>query len=324
MRALFYKDKIVLLDENENIFLVRVKANKMYLDHYRKKKETIHKIVHEDYDLDFDATYDYLGNKIVVYVNTDNQLILTDLNKEDKESIILENLSNRIYYLNIIASDVLNIFYVEETGRLNNLNIIHLMIEGDKVSRNVINSTLNHEIIRPIQVREYDGNLIVFYYFKNIICMKMFNRDLGEWEKSITLTDNREKLYLDTKLVSNQVHLAYSINKDNQFYINYEKFSIEDEYIAKEKEVKISGMGNHTEPILIRQKGRLYIIWKETNTLYSCYSEDNGKTWVNPKGFPKVKALDMVKYKYLSKSNLQSREIDNVYGSTDPIQFIGF
>lgn len=321
---MFYKDKIVLLDENEDVFLVRGKANKMYLDHYEKKKDTIHKTIHEDYETDFDVTYDYLGNKIIVYINTENQLMLTDLDREGNSSIILENLQTRVYYLNIIATDVLNIFYVEETDKINILNIVHLMIEGDKVIRNVIDSTVNHDMIKPIQIREFDENLMVFYYFKNIICLKLFNRELREWEKSVTLTDNRDRLYLDTKIVSNQIHLVYSINKDDQFYINYDRFVIEDEYIVKEKEVKISGMGNHSEPILIRQKAKLYIVWKETNTLYSIFSEDNGQTWGIIKEFSKVKRLDMVKYKYLSRANLQSREIDYVYGSTDPIEFIGF
>lgn len=321
---MFYKDKIVLLDEKDDVFLIRGKGNKMHLDHYQRNKDTIHNIIQQDYQRDFDVTYDYLGDKVIVYMNTEDQLILTTLKQDGTHSIIVEELENAIHYLNIIATDVLNIFYVEETDRRNTLNIVHIMIEGDKVIRNVIDRTENYEIIKPIQIREFEGELMVFYYFKNIICVKMFNQNIGAWEKSITLTDNRDKLYLDTKIIANEIHLVYANHKEDQFYINYEQFIIDDDYIVKEKEIKISGYGNHTEPLLIRQKAKLYIVWKETNILQSISSEDNGETWGTVKSFSKVKGLDIVKYKYLNKSNLQSREIDAAYGSTDPIQFIGF
>lgn len=322
--AVFYKDKIVLLDENDDIFLIRGKKNDMYVDHYQRDKETSHKIIHEDYNQDFDAAYDYLGNKVIVYKNTENQLLLTSLKNEEEDSIIVGELENNIYYLNIIVNDLINIFYVEESSRRNMLNVVHIVIEGDKVIRNVIDSTENDEIIKPIQIREFEGKLFVFYYFRNIICLKMFNQKNREWEKSITLTDNRDKLYLDMKIISDEIHLVYSINKDNQFFINYEVFSMGEDYLIKNREIKISGIGNHTDPLLIRQKGMLYIVWKDTNKLYSCASDDDGHTWGKLREFPKVKRLDVVKYKYLNKSNLQIVDIDYTYGSTDPIKFIGF
>lgn len=321
---MFYKDKIVLLDEKDDIFLVRAKGKKIYLDHYMRGKDTVYKTIEEDYGKDFDVAYDYLGNKNIIYKNIENQLVLTTLGSDDANSIIVEESLANIYYLNIIVTDVLNIFYVEASEWKNVLNIVHLIIEGDKVIRNVIDTTENYEIVKPIQIRERDGNLMVFYYFQNIICLKMFNEGTGNWEKSITLTDNQSKLYLDTKISSDEIHLVYANLKDDQFYINYEKFSLEGDYIIKEKEMKISGYGNHTEPLLIRQNAILYIVWKETNVLHSISSDDNGETWGNIKEFPQVKRLDVVKYKYLNKSNLESSEIDYGYGSTDPIEFIGF
>lgn len=320
---MFYKDKIVLLDEKDDIFLIRAKERKIYLDHYIRNKELIHKTIEEDYEKDFDVAYDYLGNKNIIYRNTENQLVLTILSNDGKNSIIVEESLPNIYYLNIIATDLLNIFYLEESQSRNVLKLVHLTIEGDKVTRNVIDTTENYEIIKPIQIREYQGNLMIFYYFQNIICLKIFNQERGNWEKSITLTDNQSKLYLDTKIISDEIHLVYSKLKDDQFYINYDKFYIEGDYIMKEKEMKISAYGNHTEPLLIRYNSKIYIIWKETNVLHSISSDDRGKTWGNIKEHSQVKKLDIVKYKYLSKSNLQSGEIDYIYGSTDPIEFIG-
>lgn len=321
---MFYKDRIVLFDEKDDIFLLRAKKKDILLDHYQQNKETSHRVIREDYNREFDATYDYLGNKVIVYKNRENELLLAYLKEDSISTIVIEELKSNIYYLNIIVTDRINIFYVEETVRRNMLNIVHMAIEGDKVTRNVIDSTENYKIIKPIQIREHESNLLVFYYFRNIICLKIFNQKNREWEKSLTLTDDRDKLYLDTKIISDEIQLVYSINRDEQFYINYEIFSIEDDYIIKDKEIKISGLGNHTEPILIKQKKSLYIVWKETNTLFSCVSVDEGHTWSKPREFSKVKRLDVVKYKYLNKSNLPSSEIDYVYGSTDPIEFIGF
>lgn len=321
---MFYKDKIVLLDEKDDIFLVRAKKNQLNLDHYQMEKNVKHTVIQEDCNKDFDVSYDYLGNINIVYKNIENQLILTTLTNEGDHSIIIEELRSKIYYLNLIATDVLNIFYLEETGRRNILNIVHLIIEGDKVIRNIVDTIENYIIVSPIKIRKFNGNLVVFYYFKNIICVKMYDKENNLWEKSITLTDNRNKLYLDTTVISNEVHLAYSIFQNDQFYINYERFLVEDDYTIKEKEIKISDYGNHTEPILIRQKSKLFIVWRETNRLLSTFSDDNGNTWHETREFPETKKMDIVKYKYITKSNILSGEIDYSYGSTDPIKFIGF
>lgn len=321
---MFYKDKIVLLDEKENIFLIRSKKNKLYLDHYEKDKDVTSEIIEEDCNKDFDVSYDYLGNINIVYRNTENKLTLTTLTNEADTSIIIEKLKKKIYYLNIVATDLLNIFFVEETDKKNVLNIVHLTIEGDKVSRNIVDTIVNFKIVNPIQIRHYKEDLIVFYYFRNMICLKIFNHKTELWEHPITLTDNQNKFYLDTKIISDEIHLCYSVFEHDNFYIKYERFIIENDYIIKQKEEKISSNGNNTDPLLIRYRARIYIVWKETNRLLSTYSADNGETWSVVREFNEVKKMDIVKYKYLTKTNLKNREVDYSYGSTDPIEFIGF
>ena len=321
---MFYKDKIVLLDEKENIFLIRTKNKQLILDQYEKEEDVKHKIIQEDCNKDFDVSYDYLSNINIVYRNIENKLVLTTLDNSVGNSIIIEELHNKIYYLNLVATDILNIFYVEETDKNNILNIVHLTIEGDKVARNIVDTIVNFKIVSPIQIRHYKEDLIIFYYFRNMICLKVLDNKTGLWEHPITLTDNRNKFYLDTKIISDEIHLCYSVFEDDNFYIKYERYIIENDYIVKQKEEKISGNGNHTDPLLIRYESRIYIVWKETNRLLSTFSNDNGETWNEVREFDQVKTMDIVKYKYLTKANLQNREIDHSYGSTDPIEFIGF
>lgn len=138
------------------------------------------------------------------------------------------------------------------------------------------------------------------------------------------MTDNSKKLYLDSKIISNEVHLVYSIFEEDQFYINYENFLIEEDYVIDGREVKISDLGNHTDPILIKDEAKLNIVWKETNTLNGISSHDSGRTWSEIKEYSQVKRLDIVKYKYINKSNYLNQDVDYSYGSTDPIKFIGF
>ena len=321
---MFYKDKNVLLDEKDEIFLIRTKKNQLFLDHYHKEEDVRHKILEEDCNKDFYVSYDYLGNMNIVYRNTENKLILNTLINKESHSIVVEELHNNIYYLNLVATDILNVFYVEESDKKNLLYIVHLTIEGDKVVKNIVDTIVNYNLVMPIQIRHYRENLIVFYYFRNVICLKVLDCKKGLWEHPVTLTDNRNKLYLDTKIIGDEIHLSYSIFKDDNFYINYEKFSIDDNYIVKKKEIKISSNGNHTNPLLIRYKSRIYIVWRESNRILSTYSNDKGHTWTDIREFNDVKKMDIVKYKYLTKGNMKNREIDYSYGSTDPIEFIGF
>lgn len=304
--------------------MIRGKSNSLYFDYYQRKKEVVTKTIHKDFKKDFDVAYDYLGKINIVYRNIDQQLVLTTLSEDIENSIIIEELTNEIYYLNFIVTDVLNIFYLEESGKKNIFNIVHLMIEEDKVHRNIVDRIVSYNIVQPIQVRRYKDDLIIFYYYDNIICLKVLSDKSGQWEKSVTLTDNSKKLYLDSKIISNEVHLVYSIFEEDQFYINYESFLIEEDYVIDGREVKISDLGNHTDPILIKEGVKLNITWKETNTLYGISSDDNGESWGEIKEYPQVKRLDMVKYKYINKSNYLNQDIDYSYGSTDPIKFIGF
>lgn len=169
VKNLFYKDKIVLLDEKDDIFVIRGKSNSLYLDYYQQKKEVVTKTLHKDFKKDFDVAYDYLGNINIVYRNIDQQLVLTTLSEDIENSIIIEEITNEIYYLNFIVTNVLNIFYLEESGKNNIFNIVHLMIEGDKIIKNIVDSNVNYNIVQPIQIRRFKEDLIIFYYYDNII-----------------------------------------------------------------------------------------------------------------------------------------------------------
>lgn len=325
----FYNTRVVVIENyKDSLYIVRKTKNELFVEYINKGTNIFQseKLLTESMG-EFDLDIDQLDDINILYINSSHDLILTRLTENTYETkIVLSGLKTRIFELIlIILRESKNIFYMQETGKNQILEIYHINIEDGKQIITLVDEIEIYQIINPLRIIKDDKSLILAYYYKNQICLKVYDTLTKIWSPSITLTNNQNKLYLDIMKIGGRIHLVYSDFKDDLFTIRYERFLIDNEYIIKETELNLSTSGNNTDPILIYYDKKIWVIWKDTNQLLSIYSEDGGKVWSSVYQWKNSKKMDIVKYKYLTNILDSSIKIDYSYGSIKPdIKFIGF
>lgn len=325
---MFYHDKVILVDNNNGIYLVRKIRNEIVLQHYAKDAlEMKQEVLVSDAIGEFDIDY-YKKDLFLVYKNRNKQLALINIDKKELKAIIVDqDILGGTFELNIInGDDSKNIIYIEEIPAEDlSYYIKHILIEGNNIKEYLVDKIETHYFINPLKVIIDNNNLIIAFYDKNQICIKVFNQSLKSWSEATIITDNKNKLYLDFIKVDNYLHLVYCDFHDENFLIKYERFLIEDDNTTKDVELNISDYGNNTDPILIYHQNKLWIVWKGTEQLLSKYSEDNGKIFSDIDIEKISKSQHIVKYKYVVNKKEEDIVIQNAYGSYYPdISFMGF
>lgn len=323
----FYNEKIIIAEEINKVLNVFRKIENEIIMYYIlvNGKELEEKVIAKDSIEDFDAEF-YLNNLYMVYKNDKKELKLISV-KDNKEELIYKELDNTIYELNLTIKDgEKNIFFIGSSKEDKNIyNINQFIYNEGNVESYIVDKIVTHNFISPLKVILEDNSIYIAYYFKNQICLKEYNFEYRIWSPSYTLTDNRNKLYLDMILIGNNLHLVYSEYKDDNFCIKYEKFYIKRDNIMKEKEENLSDFGNNTDPILIYHLNKLWVVWKGTNQFMSKVSEDNGESFSELYTWKEPHTVDLVKYKYITNTVEKGIKIDYSYGSYYPeIKFIGF
>ncbi len=184
------------------------------------------------------------------------------------------------------------------------------------------------------------------------------------WEFSRRLTDITErKIYLDGLIdIYGVLHLTWSMLEEDGLTVKYQQHTLsklpkaklldkvngemaktvdeigelmlEEEMAVNDRPdsetaapIKISDHQNCSFPYLISFNKILWIVWFQFNSLVSCYSSDNGKTWSTPNLISKTKLMSFKRYRFASNSKLDMVLIkcDYLFGTLYPnIQFIGF
>lgn len=325
----FYNNRVIVIENfNDSLYIVRKSKNELFIEYINKstnifKKE---KLISEPI-IEFDIENDQLDGINILFINDKHDLVLSRLIENIYETkTILSSIKTRIFELTLInIESIQNIFYMQESDKKQFIKIYHIHIEDGKQITSIVDEVETYQIINPLRIIKDDKNLILAYYYRNQICLKVYNTITKIWSPSITLTNNKNKLYLDIMKVGGRIHLVYSDFSDDLFTVRYERFLIDNDYIIKEAEFNLSASGNYTDPILIYHHKKIWVIWKDTNQLISIYSEDGGKIWSSVYQWKNSKKMDIVKYKYLTNTVDHSFKIDYSYGSIKPdIKFIGF
>lgn len=325
----FYKNNLVAIEKKDiGIYLARKIKHDIIVDFVKKdtnifKKQYVISNIIGEFDVDIDEN----NEMIFTYVNSKNNLVLNRIqDRGDNEIRILENISGDLVDLKIISFlNNQNIFYMIRSASKDLLEIFHVNIINNEVKRYKVDQVKIYNIINPLRIVEDNDNLIIAYYYRNQICIKEFDKLLGTWSPSITLTDNQNRLYLDILKDGDYLHLVYANHFNDNFIIKYNRFLVNKDYILLEEDTRISNSGNNTDPILLKVYDILWVVWKSTNQLYSSYSTDNGKSWSDIYMWNDTKYLDIVKYKYVTDIFDSKVKLNHAYGSVNKdIKFLGF
>ena len=323
----FYNEKIIIAEETTKaLYIFRQINNEIIMYNILVDgTELDEKTLITDSVGDFDVAFNH-NDIFLIYSNDKRELKLVSI-KDNKTELINSELNNTIYELNLIINNSeKHIFYIDSLKEDENIyNINQIIYNKGNAEKYIIDKIATYNFISPLKVILENNSILISYYFKNQICIKEYNTANRTWSPSFTLTDNKNKLYLDIILIGFNLHLVYSEYKDDNFSIKYEKFYIKRDNIIKEKEEELTGYGNNTDPILIYHVNKLWIVWKETNQFMSRVSEDNGDSFSEVYTWKESNTVDLVKYKYVTNTVEKGIRLDYSYGSYYPeIKFIGF
>lgn len=325
----FYNNRVSIVNmSKDELYLFRNIKEKIIMNYYNIEGIGNEDIIVKDALGEFDVLINGEDELYLIYQNIDNELIMLTIDKKviQGSNLAKEGLSE-VYELNLIkAGDYMNIMYLVRNPMENHIFEIHhhLLREEEWINYNVEKIKIN-KVLNPIKVWGEDNKIILSYYNENQICIKEFNLDSMEWEESIILTDNKNKLYMDLIKEKEYIHLVYSEYIGGNLVIKYERFLYDGYYLNKDLEEVLSNEGSASHPTLLIHDNILWVVWKESLGLYSTYSLDIGATWSPIYLWKESKTIDYVRYKYIEGKPQVNNKLDYSFGTLYPdIKFLGF
>ncbi|MGO1468968.1 MAG: hypothetical protein ACTHW2_03005 [Tissierella sp.] len=324
----FYEDKVLIANMNKKgIYLFKNRDNKINMEYYNQKEGhrsiSICKDAYEEFDLAIE------NEKInLIYQDRNNYLKLLSINGFNIDEINLpkEKLS-KVYEIKLnISSGIKNIFYlIPKFSEKGVFEIYHYISIDGKWKKSKVEDLMISKFLNPIKVLNDKDSILLFFYYKNQICLKVFDIDSLKWKETIKLTDNSEKLYIDVIKDERYIHLAYSKYVDQNLSIKYKKYTYKDGSLIEVKDKTVSNKGNTTHPTLILENDKIWVAWKDSLGLKSSFSKDEGETFSNIYLWKMSKASKYIRYDYRENENNASFKLNSSFGTIYPyISFIGF
>lgn len=315
---------IVHLDKDQ-VYVFKNIDNHIIMNYYTDKEIKEDTII-EDGLGEFDVLIKEEDKIDLIYQCKEQKLHLLTIDEDILDSIILTPKQiPKVFELNIKEkSQTRNIIYlVLKSNRDGIFQIHHYLLKDNKWTSFIVEEIKVDEVLNPIKLLEYGDNILLFYYQNNKISMKEFNFKENKWSDSIVLTDNEKKLYIDIIEKDNYFHLVYSQYKDDNLIIKYKRFLYSNKEMNEEIEKEISKKGNPSNPTLIIENNRLWVIWNESDRILSRYSNDEGLNWSHIYLWKESRYMDILRYKYITKD--KDINIDYGFGTIYPdIKFLGF
>ena len=269
----------------------------------------------------------------VIYQGYDRHLYLSVIvNGESQVVRITETPISNVFNLSLLLDgDEIHIFYnilVNEEER--NYRIYHHHYSNNHWNTTVVEDTRVLNILNPINLIYERGKLFIVFYDlveTEEIFIKSYDTVEQIWTDKIRLTyDPRTKLYLDTLLENNTLHLTYSRYVEGNLAIVYVKFNVEGNNFNRVKESILSNVENGSYPTLIKYLDKLWVIWVEYESILSRYSIDNGENWSSIYKWKESKSVDFVRYKYSEYYTKEvNKKLNYSFGIVHPdLTFLGF
>lgn len=333
----FYDENFSIIEDSiEDIYNVEWKNGKIYLIHFNRTIEEIErKEILKDVIEGYDVT---IGRDNIIYIihqGIDNHLYLSSI-LDDKVNVICITKSPITIAYNLkllIVGDETHIFYqllIDKTNKV--YRIFHITYQNSCWNVEKIQDIKVQDVLNPISVFNQGEKIyIIFYDLVETEELFIMNYDniKHTWAEKIRLTnDSSMKLYLDTLLDGDYIHVVYSKYMEGNFGISYTKYNINDielKHITHE-DVILSNLENSYYPTIIKYGSRLWVTWLEYENLLSRYSLDNGKNWGSIYLWKESKHVDFVRYKYCENTTKNTnRKLNYSFGKLYPdITFMGF
>lgn len=333
----FYDENFSIIEDSAgDIYNVEWKDGKIHLMHFNR---TIEEIERKEILKDVIEGYDVIiGRDNIIYIihqGIDNHLYLSYIQDGDVlVTCITESPITITYNLKLLlVGDEIHIFYQLLIDKLNKVyRIFHTTYGNNCWNVEMVQDIKVKDVLNPINVFKQEEKIyIVFYDLVETeeLFIKIYDNIKHIWSEKIRLTnDYCMKLYLDTLLDEDYLHIVYSKYIEGNFGISYTKYNIRDIELKSIKyENKIlSNVENGYYPTLIKYGSRIWVTWLEYDNLISRYSLDNGENWGSIYLWKESKHVDFVRYKYCENAPKDDyRKLNYSFGKLYPdITFMGF
>ncbi|MBU5294751.1 hypothetical protein KQH90_12005 [Anaerosalibacter bizertensis] len=329
----FYNEKVsIVRDKLKNIYMFYWEEGKIIYNYFNNMNgEIIENKITTDALEEYDIAIGINGNIYLVYQNNYNHLFLATIFGEKIDSICLtvKPIPN-VYNLTIALDEgeihiLYNILLEEKEYRL-----YHHHYDKYDWYTNIIDEIKISEVLNFFNIEYYQDGIILIYYDSSQvenIYMKKYNKKDKKWLDKLQITKNLEdKLYIDTLLYDDILHLTYSQYIEKNLAIKYERFKILEDRIVMEKEKIMSNTENCSYPTFTYFEDKLWLSWIEYDNVLSRYSEYEGESWSSIYLWNISKRSDIVRYKYCEYPFKGTKKNFNYYfGKIYPeISFIGF
>lgn len=326
----FFTDKWVIANINgKKILLVRSSKKGLILEEIvenssANKIEFISRILEE-----YDATMDGPDNIYIIYQDLDMHLVITAIRGSNREDIKLTSEPMpELYNLYISVEDNnINIIYIVKLKDPEKFSIYHHYYKENKWDTFIVSDIIATKLLNPIKVVKDKKGLKIIYINRNKeICISSFDFDNLVWSEPVKLVDNEDELvYLDMIIIDEIYHIVYCQYIDYKMVIKYEKIKDDNEELIIYNEEIISNTGSPSYPTLLLYENKLWVVWIDSDKIYSRKSIDEGKNWGSLLVWQESRNIDLVRYKYLTLLQEKNTIIDYTFGSIHPeIRFLGF
>lgn len=277
---------------SKDMFNIRLDDTSILFDYYKNNNFISSQSLNLNQPIDFSNcsfTLDSYDNIYGIYRDKALKLIKIDKvsNKISSHDILTYNYKkfNVLFpYINIIDNNIHILYYVYSNNSTNTCALFHHYNNNGVWIENKIDF-INHICLDNFTVLWSQDCPIVFYFnlvngYEEVFFSR-FNNSTFTWSNPVQITKSKKnKLYLSVlKDSMNFYHLTFCENENNGYsikyingYLNENKFDVNTSYM-------ITDSSTYMYPSLLKNKASLHLMWVNHHRLYSCESEDLGKTW---------------------------------------------
>lgn len=330
----------IIRKSNGNILNCYVKDSCLYTREFIYKTgwespiSVIENTKHNDIDMKIDNTDLIYGiaNNIegkMLYLLSDKKSIYSNkLFEYDKDKYLI-----KYPYIKRHQNAITIAYYLQDQRNTKEWTIALHYFNSEKWSHNHIYSIKAFPIINPFTIINTNDSINVFYFNlisgKEEIFVRRFSKETRSWTNPIQLTSsNNQKLYLNVlKDDLDFYHITWSEFINQNLVIRYLKGNYKKKGFTTNEVKSLSKPANCSFPTFIKTGKALWCIWIQMNSLYSCYSMDQGNTWSKPIIDKKSQDSNFIRYKFSSNYNqdFENFNLNNIFGTSYPVMsFLGF
>ena len=187
-------------------------------------------------------------------------------------------------YINVINNSIHIIYYVYNNNSTNTCALFHHYYNNGVWIENKIDF-ITHIVLDNFTVLWIQNSPVLFYF--NLVngCEEIFfsrfNPNSLTWSNPCQITNsNKNKLYLSVlKDNMNFYHLTFCESIDNGYSVKYMNGYLNENKLDISTSIYVSGPSTCIYPSIVKQNSTIYLMWVNSNKLYTSISNDLGKTW---------------------------------------------